>query len=95
MIEAHTSVRDDFAASCVEIDTLVEIATRVGGCFGARITGGGFGGCTVNVVETARAEEFVDELRPGYESVTGINADCFICTPADGALALAAKGGGV
>ena len=95
MTEAHISVRDDFAASCVEIDTLVEIAMRVGGCFGARITGGGFGGCTVNVVEAAKAAEFVGELRRGYESVTGIKADCFICTPADGALALAGKGGGV
>ena len=50
MVEAHASMRDDFAASCAEVDDLVEIAMGQAGCFGARITGGGFGGCTVNVV---------------------------------------------
>ena len=51
LIEAHASVRDDFEASCAEVDTLVEIAMRQEGCYGARITGGGFGGCTVNIVK--------------------------------------------
>jgi galactokinase len=95
MIEAHRSVRDDFAASCAEVDVLVEIAGRQGGCYGARITGGGFGGCTVNIVETSRAADFVDAMRREYELATGIKADCFICTPSDGALALAAKDGGL
>ena len=54
MVEAHASMRDDFAASCAEVDALVEIAMRQAGCFGARITGGGFGGCTVNVVSAER-----------------------------------------
>ena len=95
MVEAHASVRDDFAASCAEVDTLVEIAVRQEGCYGARITGGGFGGCTVNIVEAARASEFVEAVRREYELATGISADCFVCAPSDGALALAAKGGGV
>jgi galactokinase len=95
MVEAHASVRDDFAASCAEVDTLVEIAVRQKGCYGARITGGGFGGCTVNIVEAARASEFVEAVRREYEMVTGISADCFVCAASDGALALAAKGGGV
>jgi len=93
MVEAHTSFRDDFAASCAEIDSLVEIALRQTGCIGARITGGGFGGCTVNVVSSSAAEAFVAAVRREYAQTTGIDADCFICEPSDGALALAAKGG--
>lgn len=93
MVEAHASFRDDFAASCEEVDTLVEIALRQPDCIGARITGGGFGGCTVNVVNASGAEAFVAALRREYARVTGIEADCFICEPADGALALAERGG--
>jgi galactokinase len=93
MVEAHASMRDDFAASCVEVDTLVEIASKQAECFGARITGGGFGGCTVNVVSAARAEHFVETLKREYAAKTGITADCFACVPSDGALAMAAAAG--
>lgn len=92
MVKAHASMRDDFAASCAEVDTLVEIATRQPGCLGARITGGGFGGCTVNIVKAEMAERFVEAVRREYEEATGINADCFVCAPSDGALALAKAG---
>ncbi|MEO6983275.1 MAG: galactokinase [Edaphobacter sp.] len=92
MVEAHASMRDDFRASCAEVDCLVEIAMRQTGCFGARITGGGFGGCTVNVVRTEKAEEFVEALRREYAEKTGIAAECFVCAASDGALAMA-KGG--
>jgi galactokinase len=92
MIEAHASFRDDFEASCEEVDALVEIAQRQPGCFGARITGGGFGGCTVNLVETAQAGAFRDAVRAEYRERTGRLADCFICEATDGALALATKG---
>ena len=95
LVEAHASMRDDFAASCVEVDALVEIAVGQGGCYGARITGGGFGGCTVNIVEADRVAGFVEGVRREYELVTGIKAECFVSRPSDGALALAAKGGGV
>ena len=93
MVEAHASFRDDFGASCPEVDTLVEIALRQQGCIGARITGGGFGGCTVNVVSAPAAEAFVAAVRSEYRQAAGIEADCFICEPVDGALALAEKGG--
>lgn len=93
MVEAHLSFRDDFAASCEEVDVLVTIATQQTECFGARITGGGFGGCTVNVVRAAGAEKFVATLRREYAAKTGIEADCFVCTPSNGAFALAKKGG--
>jgi len=93
MIEAHASMRDDFAASCAEVDALVEIAVRQPGCFGARITGGGFGGCTVNLVESDKAEAFVKAVRSAYKTTSGIDADCFVSAPTDGAFAMAAKGG--
>jgi galactokinase len=93
MIEAHRSMRDDFEASCVEVDALVEIAARQPGCFGARITGGGFGGCTVNIVSADQAEQFVVAVQREYAAATGIEAECFICAPSDGALALLAKRG--
>ena len=93
MVEAHASFRDDFAASCEEVDALVEIAIKQPGCFGARITGGGFGGCTVNVVRVEQAERFVAAVREEYQKATGILAECFVCVPSDGALALLAKDG--
>jgi galactokinase len=92
MVTAHVSVRDDFAASCEEVDVLVAIAMQQVECFGARITGGGFGGCSVNVVRADAAEHFVATLRREYAVKTGIEADCFVCTPSDGAFALAKKG---
>jgi galactokinase len=93
MVEAHVSVRDDFEASCEEVDVLVSIAMQQAGCFGARVTGGGFGGCTVNVVRADAAEGFTAILRREYAAKTGIAADCFVCVPSDGAFALAKKGG--
>ena len=93
MVEAHVSMRDDFAASCPEVDMLVEIAMGQPGCFGARITGGGFGGCTVNVVSVEQTEPFVEAVRREYAAATGIEAQCFVCEPSDGAIALAAKVG--
>jgi galactokinase len=86
MVETHVSMRDDFAASCAEIDPLVEIAMQKD-CFGARITGDGFGGCTVNLVRAEAAEEFLEALRKTYGEKTGIVAECFVSAPLDGALA--------
>jgi galactokinase len=93
MVEAHASMRDDFAAGCVEIDALVEIAMQQEDCFGARITGGGFGGCTVNLVRAEAAEGFVAVLRKAYQEKTGMIAECVVSAPTDGALALAEQGG--
>jgi galactokinase len=93
MSAAHVSMRDDFAASGAEVDLLVEIAMQQKGCLGARITGGGFGGCTVNVVRAEAAEEFVQAMQRTYKERTGITAECFVCEASDGAVALAAKDG--
>jgi galactokinase len=90
MTAAHVSMRDGFEASCPEVDTLVEIAVRQPGCYGARITGGGFGGCTVNLVRVEAAGAFVEAMVAAYRAATGITAECFVCSPSDGALALPA-----
>jgi galactokinase len=85
MYEAHASYRDDFEGSCREADILVELASKEDGCVGARLTGGGFGGCTVNLVEKACAGRFSDDLRRGYKQATGINADVYRCRASAGA----------
>jgi galactokinase len=85
MAEAHASYRDDFEASCKEADLMVELANQQPGLIGARLTGGGFGGCTVNLVEEQHAEAFEAAVAKGYEAQTGIQPDVFRCRAADGA----------
>jgi galactokinase len=85
MYEAHASYRDDFEASCRECDVLVDLASKEPGCIGARLTGGGFGGCTVNLVENANAKTFTDNLREGYRDAIGIEADIYLCHASAGA----------
>jgi galactokinase len=85
MHEAHVSMRDNYAASCVEADVMVELAARQPGCFGARITGGGFGGCTINLVAADHADKFVQNVRAGYEEATGIRAEIYRSRASDGA----------
>ncbi len=92
MAEAHVSYRDDFAASCRECDTLVELASGQPGLIGARLTGGGFGGCTVNLVEAAEAERFRERMHAAYKAATGIDAEMYLCRAADGAHALRQAG---
>ena len=85
MTQAHASFRDDFAASCAECDLLVELAIGLGGCLGSRLTGGGFGGCTVSLVKASAAEHFATILQHRYKDETGVHPDVFICEIADGA----------
>jgi len=85
MRQAHISLRDDFEASCKEIDILVELAVKLTGCFGARLTGGGFGGCTVNLVDANHVEEFTAAMRAGYLEATGIKAEIYTSRASDGA----------
>jgi galactokinase len=86
LLSAHASQRDDFACSCDEIDFLVDTAATLEGCFGARMTGGGFGGCTVNLVKDENAESFTTELKERYLDRFNIAAETFIAEPVDGAL---------
>ncbi len=85
MAEAHASYRDDFAASVPEVEVLIEIAHRQPGLIGARLTGGGFGGCTVNLVEASHAEAFRSAVHDAYQQQLGIDADIFHCRASAGA----------
>lgn len=85
MREAHRSIRDDFEASSRELDLLVEIAGHLPGCYASRMTGGGFGGCTVNLVDVSQAEAFCDALRQRYRDATGIITEIYLCRASDGA----------
>lgn len=85
LAEAHWSYSRDFEASCAEADAMVELAQDLPGLIGARLTGGGFGGCTVNLVEAAHAAEFADELGRRYEAATGIEPQIHICHASEGA----------
>lgn len=88
MYASHDSMRDLFEISCKELDILVEIAQKIGlsgGVFGSRMTGGGFGGCTVSLVQTAKVETIMKTFRDEYKAATGIDADMFVTRPAAGA----------
>jgi len=82
---AHVSYRDDFEASCAECDLLQQMGREQPGCYGSRLTGGGFGGCVVNLVEADAAERFAETLRARYLEQTGIRAEVYLCSTADGA----------
>jgi galactokinase len=82
---SHDSLRDDYEVSCPEIDLLVELARATPGVLGARITGGGFGGCTVNLLARSAVEPFKTAVLEAYRARTGIAARFFVSTPADGA----------
>jgi galactokinase len=85
---SHVSLRDDYAVSCFELDTAVEIAQgigRNGGVFGCRMTGGGFGGCAVALIETAAQDAIVGEIAAAYLRRTRIEPTLFVSRPAQGA----------
>ena len=88
MAAAHASYRDDFEASCEEADIMVEGAQHLPGLIGARLTGGGFGGCTVNLVHADLAEEFAARLHSEYRARTGIEAEIYRCHASAGAHAV-------
>ena len=85
MQDSHRSLRDLYEVSCRELDLMVESAQGLPGFYGGRMTGGGFGGCTVNLVEAGQAQGFAHQIAGRYRQKTGISPDTFICSPADGA----------
>jgi galactokinase len=87
MTAGHSSERDDFECSIEEIDFLVDTAIGLRGCYGARLTGGGFGGCTVNLVNTADVDEFIATLKPAYRGRFSLDLETYVCVAVDGALA--------
>ena len=93
MAESHRSLRDDFEVSCSQLDAMVEAAEGLPGHFGTRMTGGGFGGCTVSLVRKAKAAGFARELAGRYEAAAGIKAVTRIVVPGRAAGLLKAEGG--
>ncbi len=85
MRESHESLRDLYEVSCKELDIMVEAAGGLPGCYGGRMTGGGFGGCTLNLVDAKSADEFAAQISEGYQRETGIKPVVYICSAADGA----------
>ena len=83
--ESHASLRDDFAVSCVELDALVEMARGIEGVYGARMTGGGFGGCTVNLMAPEAVARFEAKMRAGYRAQFGLDPAVSVCVPSAGA----------
>jgi galactokinase len=84
MFAGHASLRDLYEVSVPELDVLVEIARNLPGCLGARLTGAGFGGCTVNLVDEEDAQDFIHELQESYKRHTGRNAQVYLCQACDG-----------
>jgi galactokinase len=85
MYESHGSLRDDYAVSSPELDVLVRLARSFDGTMGARMTGGGFGGCTVNLVQADRAPTFRAYIAQAYRSETGVMPEIYDGTPSAGA----------
>lgn len=85
MNECHVSLRDLYEVSCPELDVMASVAQSLDGCYGARLTGAGFGGCTVNLVERERAQAFSQALAKGYESRVGYAPEIYISYASTGA----------
>jgi galactokinase len=85
MAESHQSLRDDYEVSSEELDLMVELAREVEGVYGARMTGGGFGGCTVNLVAIEHVEEFSKRVAESYEEVAKLKPEIYVCSASNGA----------
>ena len=90
LLQSHASLRDNFEVSTPELDLLVEIAMGQEGVFGARMTGGGFGGCIVCFVESGKAEKVMRALEKEYKERTGIECSAFVTSPSQGARVMTA-----
>jgi galactokinase len=85
MNASHVSQRDDYEVSCPEIDALVELAWQVAGCYGSRLTGGGFGGCTVSLVDSQALDTFRDQVAQAYQVAFGRTPKIYTCSVEEGA----------
>ena len=85
MAASHQSLRDDYEVSSDELDLMVELAEKIEGVYGARMTGGGFGGCTVNIVAEDHADVFQSTIAREYERITNLQPEIYVCTAANGA----------
>ena len=84
MLACHVSLRELYQVSCPELDILVDLAMHLPGCWGARLTGAGFGGCTVNLVQEDKAGDFIQALKVGYCNKTNRQAEVYLCQASQG-----------
>ncbi len=94
MRDSHRSLRDDYEVSCKELDLMVEIASAQPGMIGSRMTGGGFGGCTINLVEAAAVDAFRQSVVAKYHAQTGLKPEIYVSPAADGVQQVDIKAGG-
>lgn len=87
MLEGHASLRDLYEVSTPELDLLVDVASSLPGCYGSRLTGAGFGGCTVSLVHSTEVDSFIRELEHQYKQSTGLEPFIYCCHAVDGARA--------
>lgn len=85
MCDSHSSLRDDYEVTGFELDALVEAALNQEGVIGSRMTGAGFGGCTVSIVKNEKIEEFIQQVGQRYKEQTGLEADFYVANVGDGA----------
>ncbi len=85
MNESHVSLRDDYEVTGIELDTMVEIAWNQEGVIGSRMTGAGFGGCTISIVKKNTLDKFIEEVGKEYKKIIGLNADFYVVNISDGA----------
>ena len=84
LYECHESLRDNYEVSCEELDVAVEVGRQIEGIIGSRMIGGGFGGCTLNLVKKGTAQRFAGEIEERYRKKTGIKGNAYICRASDG-----------
>jgi galactokinase len=89
MVESHESLRDDYEVTTAELDALVDAALGCDGVYGARMTGGGFGGCTIALVDEAHAAQVATHVQQRYRAATGLRAEVYPCTPSAGVCRIA------
>ena len=85
MVESHRSLQHDYEVSCEELDYLVDTALPLPGVLGSRMTGGGFGGCTVTLLRADAAPAFRDAIALAYDKKFGVTPAIYPCDPSDGA----------
>lgn len=88
MNASHVSLRDDYETSCPEVDVLVDEAWKISGVIGSRITGGGFGGCTVSIVKDEAVDSFIEKVGAAYKDKIGYAADFYVVEIGDGPVKL-------
>jgi galactokinase len=91
MNESHRSLRDDYEVSSPQLDLLVSAAQAVPGVYGARLTGAGFGGCTVGLVDPGVVDDMITSVTDAYQNAFGRPPEIYVCTASDGARVLAAE----